>query len=131
LLRELFLAIAVLSIFTVVTVAISSAQQSQPPGETIGKIPVPFYTSNVKSVDRQSAGSVLIKTTDSKDTVVAWYKLHLKDQAADHDTSNGHHIFTTHSGPTVDISAADARFGDGTIRIGLVWNAAKYGEYPK
>ena len=130
-LRKLFLAIAVLSIFTIGTVAISSAQQSQPPGETIGKIPVPFYTSNVKSVDRQSAGSVLIKTTDSKDTVVAWYKSHLKDQAADHDTSNGHHIFTTHSGPTVDISAADARFGDGTTRIGLVWNAAKYGEYPK
>ena len=130
-LRKLFLAFSVFSALTLGTVAMSLAQQSKPPSETIGKIPLPFYTSDVKSTDRQSAGSVLIKTTDSKDTVVAWYKSHLKDQAADHDTSNGHHIFTTHSGPTVDVSAADARFGDGTTRIGLVWNAAKYGEYPK
>ena len=109
----------------------SSARQSHPPRETIGKIPVPFYTYNVKSVARQSPGSVLIKTTDSKDTVVAWYKSHLKDQAGDHDTASGQHIFTTHSGPTVAISPADARFGDGTTRIGLVWDATKYGEYPK
>jgi hypothetical protein len=89
--------------------------------------PVPFYTSLVTKIDRESPGAVLITTKDSVATVCAWYRLNLRDQNGEKVTADGAHIFYTHSGATVDVEPGNVVVPD-TI-IGLSWDAKKFGPY--
>lgn len=96
-------------------------------GQASATPPVPFYTSHVTKVDKQSEGSVVITTDDSVDTVCAWYRKNLRDQNGEHTSGDGAHIFYTHNGATVDVEPGN-RFSPGT-NIGLVWDAKKFGTY--
>jgi len=89
--------------------------------------PVSFYSVNVTDIDRVSEGSVVITTKDSIATVCEWYRKNLRDQTAETVTADGAHIFYTHSGATVDVEPGN-RFDPGT-KIGLVWDAKKFGPY--
>ena len=89
--------------------------------------PVPFYTSRVTEIDRQSPGAVLITTKDSVATVCAWYRLNLHDQNGETVTDDGAHIFYTHSGATVDVEPGNIVVPD--TSIGLSWDAKKFGPY--
>ena len=89
--------------------------------------PVPFYTSRVTEIDRQSPGAVLITTKDSVATVCAWYRLNLRDQNGETVTADGAHIFYTHSGATVDVEPGNLVVPD--TSIGLSWDAKKFGPY--
>jgi hypothetical protein len=86
---------------------------------------VPPYPNHILGIDIQSApsansgGSYAIKTSDSVAVVSAWYKQHLPDVTADHVTSDGHHVFYTKNGSTVDVGKAIAFAGNYTI-IGVV-----------
>lgn len=89
--------------------------------------PVPFYSSRVTEIDRQSPGAVLITTKDSVATVCAWYRLNLHDQNGEKVTDDGAHIFYTHSGATVDVEPGNIVVPD--TSIGLSWDAKKFGPY--
>jgi hypothetical protein len=89
--------------------------------------PVPFYTAEVTHIDRQSAGSVVIRTKDSVAAVCAWYRLNLHDQNGETVTDDGAHIFYTHSGATVDVEPGNLVVPD--TSIGLSWDAKKFGPY--
>lgn len=112
--------LAVVLAFAAACLAFSASQASATP-------PVPFYTSHVTKIDKQSEGSVVITTEDSVDAVCAWYRKNLRDQNGEHTTDDGAHIFYTHSGATVDVEPGN-RFAPGT-NIGLVWDAKKFGPY--
>jgi hypothetical protein len=89
--------------------------------------PVPFYKSNVATIDKIGAGSVVIKTKDTADAVYAWYARNLPDRNGETGTADGVRIFYTHNGATVDIEPGN-RF-DPRTNIGIVWDARKYGGY--
>lgn len=85
---------------------------------------VPAYTSHILNIDIQNkpganGGSYAIKTTDSVQVVAAWYKRHLPDQTSDKVTADGHHVFFTKNGSTVDVGKAIPFDGNYTI-IGVV-----------
>ncbi|GEM_PF-3771371 len=85
---------------------------------------VPAYTSHILDIDIQNkpganGGSYAIKTTDSVPVVAAWYKRHLPDQTSETVTADGHHLFYTKNGSTVDVSKAIPFDGNYTI-IGVV-----------
>lgn len=86
---------------------------------------VPPYPNHVLGVDVQSPphgnapGSYVIKTSDSVSVVSAWYKQHLPDRTSDKTTPDGHHLFYTKSGATVDVAKAIPFDGNYTI-IGVV-----------
>ncbi|HEX3665337.1 MAG TPA: hypothetical protein VHU23_08905 [Rhizomicrobium sp.] len=89
--------------------------------------PVPFYNSNIVKTDRIGAGSIVIQTKDSSDTVHAWYQAHLRDANGETKTEGGGYILYTHNGATVDIEPGN-RF-DHSTSIGLVWDSKKYGTF--
>ncbi len=109
------------------TLAFVAASASISAGRASAAPPVPFYSTNVTKIDRQSEGSVVITTKDSVDTVCAWYRKNLRDQNGESTTKDGAHIFYTHNGATVDVEPGN-RFVPGT-NIGLVWDAKKFGPY--
>lgn len=86
---------------------------------------VPPYPNHVLGVDVQSppsansGGSYVIKTSDSVAVVSAWYKQHLPDLTTDKTTADGHHLFYTKNGSTVDVGKAIPFDGNYTI-IGVV-----------
>ncbi len=86
---------------------------------------VPPYPNHVLGIDIQNhpsattGGSYVINTSDSVETVAAWYKQHLPDQNGDHKTPDGHHVFYTKNGSTVDVGKAIPFAGNYTI-IGVV-----------
>ena len=97
------------------------------PGHAKAAPPVPFYTANVRKVDKIGAGSVVIATKDSVATVCGWYRKALPDQNGETTTKDGAHIFYTHNGATVDVEPGN-RFAPDTT-IGLVWDVKKFGPY--
>jgi hypothetical protein len=99
--------------------AIAVATWAQPP--------VPLYAANVTQIDKPSPGSVVIATKDSPDVVSAWYRKNLAEATGEHKTNDGAVIFYTRSGATVDVEPGN-RFEPNT-RIGLVWDAKKFGAY--
>ncbi len=86
---------------------------------------VPPYPNHVLGIEIQNhpsattGGSYVINTSDSVETVAVWYKQHLPDQNGDHRTSDGHHVFFTKNGSTVDVGKAIPFAGTYTI-IGVV-----------
>jgi hypothetical protein len=86
---------------------------------------VPAYPNHVTEVDIQnrptanSGGSYALQTTDSVATVSAWYKSHLPDESSATTTADGHHLFYTHNGSTVDVSKAPSFEGNYTV-IGVI-----------
>jgi hypothetical protein len=86
---------------------------------------VPPYPNHVLGIDIQSppststGGSYVIKTSDSVAVVSAWYKQHLPDLTSDKTTPDGHHLFFTKNGSTVDVGKAIPFDGNYTI-IGVV-----------
>ncbi len=86
---------------------------------------VPPYSNHVLGIEIQNhpsattGGSYVIKTLDSVEAVAAWYKQHLPDQNGDHKTPDGHHVFYTKNGSTVDVRKAIPFAGNYTI-IGVV-----------
>ncbi len=89
--------------------------------------PVPFYAANVAKVDKQSPVTIVIVTKDSPETVCAWYQKNLADATGEIKSDDGSVIFYTKSGATVDVEPG-SRF-DPVTRIGLVWDAKKFGAY--
>ena len=96
-------------------------------GNKTSSFPVPFYNSNVSKTEKYSAGTVILTTKDSVDTVCAWYRKNLADQNGEKKTADGAHIFLTHNGATVDVEPGN-RFAPETT-VTLSWDAKKYGEY--
>ena len=90
--------------------------------------PVPRYPSHVSDAQPYSAGTVILTTSDTVDTVCDWYRAHLKDSTGETTTKDGAHIFYTKSGATVDVEPGN-RFDPGT-KISLSWDAEKYGGSP-
>ena len=86
---------------------------------------VPPYPNHVLGIDVQSppsansGGSYVIKTSDSVAVVSAWYERHLPELTSAKTTSDGHHLFFTKNGSTVDVSKAIPFDGNYTI-IGVV-----------
>lgn len=86
---------------------------------------VPPYPNHVLGIDIQSPpgahtpGSYVIKTSDSVAVVSGWYKQHLPDLTSAKTTPDGHHLFFTKSGATVDVGKAIPFDGNYTI-IGVV-----------
>lgn len=86
---------------------------------------VPPYSSHVLGVDIQSppgansGGAYVIKTSDSVAVVSAWYQRHLPELTNYKTTPDGHHLFFTKNGSTVDISKAIPFEGNYTV-IGVV-----------
>ncbi len=86
---------------------------------------VPPYPNHVLGIDIQSppsadtGGSYVIKTSDSVAVVAAWYKQHLPELTSDKTTADGHHLFFTKNGSTVDVSKSIPFDGNYTI-IGVV-----------
>jgi hypothetical protein len=89
--------------------------------------PVPFYAANVTRIDKAGPGTVVIVTKDSPETVGAWYRKNLAEATGEHKTDDGAVIFYTQSGATVDVERGN-RFAPET-RIGLAWDAKKFGGY--
>lgn len=89
--------------------------------------PVPLYPSNVIKTEKLNAGSVVVTTKDSVDIVSAWYRKNLRESNGEKTADNGAHMFYTRNGATVDVEPGN-RFDPGT-KIGLVWDAKKYGGY--
>lgn len=94
---------------------------------TAAQPPVPFYAANVINIDKQGPGTIVIVTKDSPDVVGAWYRKNLAEATGENKTDDGAVIFYTKSGATVDVEAGN-RFDPGT-RIGLIWDAKKFGAY--
>jgi hypothetical protein len=86
---------------------------------------VPPYPNHVLGIEIQSrpnansGGYYVIKTADSVAVVSAWYKKHLPEMTSDKTTPDGHHLFYTKNGSTVDVAKADPFEGNYTI-IGVV-----------
>lgn len=97
------------------------------PGCAKAAPPVPFYTSNVRKLDKIGTGSVVITTKNSVAAVCRWYRKMLRDQNGETTTRDGAHIFYTHSGATVDVEPGN-RFAPDTT-IALVWDVRKFGPY--
>ena len=89
--------------------------------------PVSFYAANVAKVDKQSPGTIVIVTKDSPEAVCAWYRKNLAESTSENKVSGGAVIFYTKSGATVDVEPG-SRF-DPVTRIGLSWDAKKFGAY--
>jgi hypothetical protein len=96
-------------------------------GDRSKSFPVPFYALNVIKTEKYSAGTVILTTKDSVDTVCVWYRKNLADQNGEKVTEDGAHIFSTHNGSTVDVEPGN-RFAPGTT-VSLSWDTKKYGEY--
>jgi hypothetical protein len=92
-----------------------------------GRAPVPLYPSNVIKTEKLNAGSVVVTTKDSVDIVSAWYRKNSRESNGEKTADNGAHMFYTRNGATVDVEPGN-RFDPGT-KIGLVWDAKKYGGY--
>jgi hypothetical protein len=86
---------------------------------------VPPYPNHVLRIEIQSqpnansGGSYVINTSDSVAVVSTWYKQHLPDLTADKMTPDGHHLFYTKNGSTVDVAKADPFEGNYTV-VGVV-----------
>jgi hypothetical protein len=86
---------------------------------------VPAYPNHVLGIDIQNrpsasgGGSYVIKTSDSVAVVSAWYRKHLPDQTGEKITPDGHHLFFTKNGSTVDVGKAIPFDGNYTI-VGVV-----------
>ncbi len=86
---------------------------------------VPPYPSHILGIEVQSppsanaGGSYVIKTSDSVAVVSAWYAKHLPELTSTHATADGHHVFFTKNGSTVDVGKAVPFAGNYTI-IGVV-----------
>jgi hypothetical protein len=106
------------AVFVAIGLAVSFAQAAPP---------VPLYSSNIIKSEKISAGSMVITTRDSVDVVCAWYRKNLLESNGEKATEDGAHIFYTRSGATVDVEPGN-RFDPGT-KIGLVWDAKKYGDF--
>jgi hypothetical protein len=87
---------------------------------------VPLYPLHVTATDKIGNDSLVVKTTDSVDTVAAWYRANLKDKTNEIKNAMGVSFFTK-SGTTVAVSPGN-RFDPGT-KIGIVWDPKKYGPY--
>ena len=104
--------------------AVSGRASPVPPAknaETAAPPPVPLYSAGVTNTTVFGPGMIVIDTKDSFDTVLAWYRVNLKDQAADVAIDPQHHHYVTHDGASVDVSAEKA--GAGT-KIALFWKSA-------
>jgi hypothetical protein len=86
---------------------------------------VPPYPNHVLKIEIQSrpnansGGSYVIDTSDSVAVVCGWYKQHLPERTDEKITSDGHHLFYTKSGSTVDVAKADPFEGHYTV-VGVV-----------
>ena len=82
---------------------------------------VPPYPNHVLKIEIQSrpnanaGGSYVIDTSDSVAAVSAWYKQHLPELTSDKITPDGHHLFYTKNGSTVDVGKAIPFAGNYTI----------------
>lgn len=86
---------------------------------------VPPYPNHVLRIEIQSrpnantGGSYVINTSDSVTVVSGWYKGHLTDLTVEKVTPDGHHLFYTKNGSTVDVAKADPFEGSYTV-VGVV-----------
>jgi len=88
--------------------------------------PVPLYPLHVTATDKIGNDSLVVKTTDSVDTVANWYRANLKDKTKEIKDAMGVN-FLTRGGTTVAVSPGN-RFDPGT-KIGIVWDPKKYGPF--
>jgi len=86
---------------------------------------VPPYPYHVLRVDIQerpnanSGGYYALDTSDSVAVVSSWYKQHLPQLTMVKVTSDGHHLFYTKNGSTVDVAKANPFEGNYTV-VGVV-----------
>ena len=112
---------------TRILVSALTAMALAAPGIAMAGSPEPFYSSHITKTEKESPGSVVIWTTDSVDTVAAWYRTNIKDLVMETKRSNGGVMFSTKSTAVVLISRGN-RFAPDT-KVGVQWDAAKYGPY--
>lgn len=81
--------------------------------------PIPAYPSNVTKSSRMGTGRGVIKTSDSVDQVVAWFRKNLPAGTTEGSAPNGRHTFHLANGAGIAVGPGNS-FNPGTS-IGMTW----------